>query len=121
MNARPVPKRHFGRHARSLLPAMLVAALLAGPAEAEPSGFGMGMWPCRMWTAAQHDGQASEVEQWIVGFLTGVGWMGFSTGVDPWKGMDAPAVWGWVDNYCLAHPLDNVAKAGEAFVDAHPH
>jgi len=32
--------------------------------------------------------------------------------------MDAPGVWAWIDNYCQAHPIDNVLKATKAFADA---
>jgi hypothetical protein len=34
--------------------------------------------------------------------------------------MDAEGVRAWVDNYCLGNPLEPVAKAGWAFIRAHP-
>jgi hypothetical protein len=61
-------------------------------------------------------------EQWILGFLSGIGSTGSSYGLNPLNGItDANAVWGWMDNYCREHPLDNIAAAGEAFLKAHPN
>ena len=39
---------------------------------------------------------------------------------DPLNGVDAFAVWAWIDNYCRAHPLDTIQKASVEFVMAHP-
>jgi hypothetical protein len=58
-------------------------------------------------------------QQWILGFLSGVGYRGEGV-VDPLNGVDAQAVWAWMDNYCQANPLKLVHEAGEAFVTAHP-
>ena len=50
-------------------------------------------------------------EQWLLGFLTGTADLAATPGViepgklDPLRGVDAEAVWAWVDNYCHAHPL----------------
>ena len=57
---------------------------------------------------------------WVMGFLSGVGSMKATTSLDPLKGMDQEGVSAWVDNYCHKHPLDTIATAGSAFVNAHP-
>ncbi len=60
-------------------------------------------------------------EQWILGFLSGVGYAGNESGLDPLIGVDDEGVWAWVDNYCQAHPLDLLIQAAVAFRMAHPH
>ena len=59
-------------------------------------------------------------EQWILGFMSGVADGVLLHGFDPMRRIDANAVWSWMDNYCAAHPLDNFASAGHAFVREHP-
>ena len=39
---------------------------------------------------------------------------------NPLNGVDAQAVWAWVDNYCKANPLNLIENAGAAFVATHP-
>jgi hypothetical protein len=61
----------------------------------------------------------AENTQWILGFLSGVGWVHLD-GQNPLDGLDAQAVWAWVDNWSHAHPLDNLTRAGEVFASTHP-
>jgi hypothetical protein len=56
----------------------------------------------------------------ILGFLSGVGYEGVGREDNPLNGVDANAVWVWIDHYCKANPLDSVAKAGAAFDATHP-
>jgi hypothetical protein len=105
---------------------ILAAALLISVAEAaaQPGAhiLGTGTASCGSWTALRREGQASLPEQWILGFLSGVGYARVvEYGQDPLNGIDANAVWAWVDNYCQANPLDHLAGAGTAFVATHPH
>jgi hypothetical protein len=110
-------------------PILAAALLISSAAEAADFSFiGTGHSSCGSWTASRRTGQASLPEQWILGFLSGVGDVSASnanavggvTERDPLNGVDAQAVWAWVDNYCRANPLDKVVRAGEAFVAAHP-
>jgi hypothetical protein len=111
---------------RFLLPAVLVTALTSSSGEAADNytAAGLGAVSCGAWTAARRDRQAGDVEQWILGFLTGMADLAASVPVqskmDPLSGVDAEAVWAWVDNFCRAHPLEKVVRAGEAFATAHP-
>jgi hypothetical protein len=57
--------------------------------------------------------------QWVLGFLSGVGYMRRKEGFDPLNGLDARAVDGWLDNYCRANPLKTLAAAAAAFVQDH--
>jgi hypothetical protein len=101
----------------------LTASLLISSAEAAQPGsynmLGVGTISCGAWTASRREGRASLSEQWILGFLSGVGYEA-GGGDNPLNGVDADAVWAWMDNYCRANPLDRVAKAAAAFDAAHP-
>jgi hypothetical protein len=103
--------------------AILTAALLISSAEAAQLGnynlLGSGTISCGTWTALRRQGQASLPEQWILGFLSGVGYEGGGRD-NPLSGVDADAVWAWMDNYCHANPLDHIAEAGAAFDAIHP-
>jgi hydrogenase/urease accessory protein HupE len=65
------------------------------------------------------DPRALQEDQWVVGFLSGVGWP--QNKYDPLAGMVAGGVWGWVDNYCRAHPIETIGDAALAFVSFHPN
>ena len=117
----------YGR--KRLLPAgkaqawlMLTAVLLATPANAYRE-IGAGVTSCGAWTSDRRLGPGSPVavadEQWVLGFLSAVPYASTQP-MDPLRGVDAEAVWGWFDNYCLAHPLDAIAGAANQFVIYHP-
>jgi hypothetical protein len=106
---------------------MIIAGLIvsltgrAVKAEEQYHLIGQGTASCGKWTAVRHDEHALGHEQWILGFLSGVGWGGAEFGDNPLSGTDADGVLAWIDNYCRAHPLEWLAVAGGAFVHAHPH
>jgi hypothetical protein len=104
-----------------LLSVALAIALITDSAEAFKI-IGAGVDSCGTWTAdrRQQSGAALQDEQWVVGFLSGIGYRGDDDS-DPLKGMDAQGVWAWIDNYCLAHPIETVSTAAKAFNRAHPH
>lgn len=109
-----------------LLLAIFGTAIWVGSAEAQqpPQTYnmiGVGAVSCGTWMAARRDRMAVVFEQWILGFLSGAGAVGADRGIDPANRMDGDAVRAWVDDYCHAHPLDNLAAAGGAFLRAHPH
>ena len=107
---------------KALLAAML---LLLAPAGAQSGSFqpmGASGISCGTWIAARRDGKALTwtAEQWVLGFLSGIGFVGLN-GADPLQGMDSEGVWAWIDNYCRAHPIDEVLWAAAAFYQAYPH
>jgi hypothetical protein len=82
---------------------------------------GSGTASCGTWSAyrqAPHVYPADTVEQWVVGFLSGVG--AADDRLDPLNGVDGEGVWGWIDNYCRSNPIDPIEKAATEFVRAHP-
>jgi hypothetical protein len=105
---------------RFLLPAALAVALMIGHSASAYDLIGAGTASCATWTAHRSPKGDFQDEAWILGFLSGVGYMGSHETVDPLHGVDAEAVVAWVDRYCRTHPLEMVVGAGSAFVFAHP-
>jgi hypothetical protein len=107
---------------RFLMSVLVAIAATAGSAEgADVDIMGAGAQSCGSWTADHRDGIPIAGDQWILGFLSGVAYEGPGpTVLNPLNGLDAPAVWAWVTNYCLAHPLEQIVGAGTAFLAAHP-
>jgi hypothetical protein len=107
---------------RALVTLLLI--LMTGAADAQQKNFvarGAGNVSCGAWTAARRSESASSHEQWVLGFLSGLGAGVEVSGLDPLKGVDPEGVWAWVDNYCQAKPLDALLTAAEAFARTHPH
>jgi hypothetical protein len=101
--------------------ALAVALMMTGSAEATDFHMvGVGSSSCGSWTASRGGQTTGIYEQWVVGFLSGVGYEGTGQGDDPLAGVDANGVWAWVDNYCRAHPLDQIVMAAKAFDREHP-
>lgn len=84
---------------------------------------GVGSASCGNWTqsralertvrAISPNLPTTNAEGWLLGFITGVGWVGPT---DPGAYTDAVGVAGWVDNYCQAHPTDQIVDAAKAFL-----
>ncbi len=84
---------------------------------------GAGVDTCAAWTADRQTpagAPALQDEQWVLGFLTGIGFAG-SDQDDPLAGMDAAGVWTWIDGYCQQHPADKIVLAARAFFKFHRH
>ena len=103
--------------------AMVVAAQSISLAMAQTStALGSGTKSCGAWTEDRRTPDthaAFQDMQWVLGFLSGVGFMGQGE-IDPLNGLDAHAVWAWIDNYCRDHPLSRISGATAAFKNAHP-
>jgi hypothetical protein len=82
---------------------------------------GVGNLECGLWTQARQSGDVYAVWWktlilgWVQGFLTANNLYGHGT-FDVTKGTDADDVAGRVDDYCVQHPLNNIAGAAEALV-----
>jgi hypothetical protein len=83
---------------------------------------GIGNLPCSEWTKQRRGNEQfrnAQLETWLAGFLTGIGYEGKSAGIDPLDGSDWDDVNRWMDSFCQAHPEEPVASAGEAWLLAH--
>lgn len=102
---------------------ILTAGLMTGAAEAGEGGThtlaGEGILSCGTWTKVRRDRREGLDAQWILGFLSGVAH--YDGSLDPMHGVDAEGVFGWIDNYCRAHPIEQIVTASAAFIFAHPH
>ena len=49
------------------------------------------------------------MQMWALGFVSGSNWS--ETGKDRLEGIDADALYIWLDNYCRQNPLDKFPKA----------
>ena len=98
----------------------LVALSLTGEAAAQQVHIaGVGMGSCGVWAEARRLNKAEMLEQWVVGFLSGVA-VGAAGKLDPLHGTDFQGVISWIDNYCSVHPLKQVSDAAQGLMVAHP-
>lgn len=108
---------------------LVVLAMVVWPAicqalpnqSGEYTKLGVGNLECGLWTQARNSGDVYAVWWktlilgWVQGFLTAQNLYGPAM-FDLAKGTDAAEVAGWVDDYCVQHPLNNIAGAAEALV-----
>lgn len=94
--------------------------MLSGQPGAIYTAVGQGIGSCGAWTSARHERAAADLEQWILGFLSGVGFDAVD-GTDPLRLLGTDVVFAWIDNYCSAHPLDPIVNAAAAFVSRGTH
>jgi len=99
----------------------VVAILMSGRSEADRtySVVGQGTVSCGAWMTARQERSAFGMQQWVLGFLSGVAFMG-GPQIAPLESTDAPGAWAWIDNYCHDHPVENISSAAAAFRYAHP-
>jgi hypothetical protein len=97
---------------------------------AQPMGYqitGAGTVSCGTWTADRrypNSVPALQDAQWVLGFLSGIGFLEDADKngeINPLRGVNAEAVWAWIDNYCHGNPLDLVVEAAVAFSRFHRH
>jgi hypothetical protein len=94
---------------------MVVASveISAQPAPIPPPGerlfFGEGVTSCGSWTQARQTRslQQGRLVQWVAGYLSGAN-MDDDTKPEALLGTDFNGLMAWIDNYCQAHPLNNV-------------
>jgi hypothetical protein len=54
---------------------------------------------------------------WVTGFISGLA-VRDESGADVLKDIYSDGVFAWIDNYCLAHPIENLVDAAIAFYRA---
>jgi hypothetical protein len=108
--------------AAAFLMALIAATFAVSGNAAAYTSIGSGAASCQAWAATRLSSNAPETtmqQQWVVGFLSGIGAMVLGE-LDPLHGLDATAVYGWVDRYCHDHPTDTIEAAARVFIQEHP-
>ncbi len=100
---------------RSITLSILTLMLMSTSTFSQVAMLGFGTESCGSWTEVRRAGPVASVGQksWMLGFVSGVNAAASASLQKPdfLKGKDANALTGWIDNYCAAHPLDNLAGA----------
>jgi hypothetical protein len=99
---------------------LIVALVVAGLTAASRAAMvGIGNNDCGTWTSNNptQGGVGLFYQQWVFGFLSGASQT--HPDRDPLKGVDAPAIMKWLNDYCLHNPQTPLADAATAFVQAH--
>jgi hypothetical protein len=111
---------------RSLAAVCIAVAASATEVAAQATDYtviGVGASSCGSWIIAHRppvSADARLMEQWVLGFLSGIGYIVLDKGDDPLRTVDAGAVVAWVDNFCRSNPLKLIVDAGQIFYAAHP-
>ena len=58
------------------------------------------------------------LQSWVLGYVTSVNANLLSVNQDVTGGAAPDALYSWIDNYCATHPLDSLARAAGAMIDA---
>ena len=98
----------------------LLAASVPAAAETRDDGgrlgIGQGANSCWAWTRSHRAKAATQdlYTQWVAGFVSGLNWN--TDDPDILTEMDFDGLMAWVDNYCKATPLANVATGAALLV-----
>ena len=82
--------------------------------------FGAGSRPCGSWLQLRSQAlpDSAILQSWVLGYVTSVNANLLSVNQDVTGGAEPDALFSWIDNYCAAHPLDSLARAASAMIDA---
>ncbi len=99
--------------------AAVCSSALAGDGKGVYTIIGAGTASCGTWLQdhrAMNSNYYSKAA-WVAGYITAANNY-VATRSDIAHGIDANGLDAWIDNYCLANPLDSVGKASSALVAA---
>jgi hypothetical protein len=109
--------------------AVVILAALSIQASAQGNViFGQGKNSCGAWTQARQTRSVSAglSAQWVAGYLSGMNTqLNLSSPQndslyrqdDPLLGTDFDGLMGWIDNYCMSHPLKPIVAAAQSLID----
>lgn len=80
---------------------------------------GFGTQSCGGWVQARQNASGTDVvfESWLLGFVSSFNDYSWSESPNVAQGTDANGIFAFVDSYCMAHPLDDVATAAGKLID----
>jgi hypothetical protein len=76
--------------------------------------YGAGVNSCGKWLSDRKADRWYDEGQWLLGWVSAVGYYGVAN----LRQTDSDAIAAWLDNYCQAHPLDQLDVAADHLVDA---
>jgi len=81
---------------------------------------GAGGRPCGSWLQVRSQAlpDSAVLQSWLLGYITSINANLLSVDQDVTKGATPDSLFDWVDGYCAAHPLDSLARAAGAMLDA---
>ena len=81
---------------------------------------GAGSRPCGSWLQLRSQAlpDSDVLQSWLLGYVTSVNANLLSVNQDVTGGATPDALYSWIDNYCATHPLDSLARAASAMIDA---
>lgn len=81
---------------------------------------GAGGRACGSWLQLRSQAlpDSAVLQSWVLGYVTSVNANLLSVNQDVTGGATSDALFGWIDNYCAAHPLDSLARATGAMLDS---
>ena len=90
-------------------------ALWATGASAEYAFLGQGGFSCGRWQQGRRTKEPTSftAQAWVLGYLTRANYSGDTSLT---AGTDADGVFAWIDNFCRANPLKDIADAAEYLV-----
>jgi len=95
-------------------------ALIAFTSPTQSAVYIEGLLDCGQWVDARTKHTSSNFESYLIGYLNG---LSLASGVEFWRARGTPisreAVFLWMDNYCKAHPLEQVSDAIFALYTEH--
>src|SRR4051812_10777106 len=98
-----------------LLTAIVIATLVVPPVSAEEKKLrkyiGEGMNSCGAWTfeRQQNSVKSAFYATWVLGYVSGQN--ADESTSEFLEGVDAGAIFGWIDNYCRSNPLMKIITA----------
>jgi len=92
---------------------LLAVALTATVAHADYNLYGLGSLPCREWMNKRTSDSWYEMGEWMLGFISAVGYYGIYT----LKDADAQAFLKWMDAYCREKPQNEFADGVQKLVE----
>jgi hypothetical protein len=98
-------------------------ALALAPSAAAAQNYqviGPGTVPCGTWTEQRRIGSGAllnVMEAWVEGYISAMNAISAITGHGSGVGVsEADGMYGWIDNYCAAQPLDHLSTATVALL-----
>jgi hypothetical protein len=113
----------------ALITTLMVLSIEAADAQSTPASsltytnLGVGTHSCGSWVAdKQADAATSSIteflgdQQYVLGYIVGLEeFIGNATSKNMIINTDVNGVVGWIDNYCMAHPVVTITDAAQAF------